>query len=201
MNIQPDWIKGGDPHRTEWSGGKDLLAGFDIRWHRSGEWNEGGRIITVDSGITESGDLKAIRIQGEIERTIRGIRGELGWCQRGSDEIMIPFISPRSWSAPWLQWLYGEIAREELFDKLGLAKDGLPPGRVLLKYTEKFPDRRLGKRISSAILRALSAIVFGFLLGWSLKSSIHGTERQQPEAGKHEILPKSAKPERDNQSQ
>lgn len=188
MNVQPDWIKGGDPHRTEWSGGKDLIAELDIRWHKSGEWNEDGRIITVESATNEKGEHVAIRIQGEIKGTARGVPGELGWCKKKGVELMIPFISPNAWSAPWLLWFYGEITSEELFDKLGLANRSPTSGRVFLKYAGDLPYRRLRMQIGAAIRRSLPAIAIGFLLGWTVNASLQQTYRQ-PSAPNQQSTP------------
>lgn len=194
MNAQPDWIKGGDPHRTEWSGGKDLFTQLDIRWHKSGEWSEGGRIITIESATSERGEHVAIRIQGEIEGTTRGVPGELGWCKRDGEDLMIPFVSPRTWSPPWLLWFHGEIGREELFDQLGLTNVDPKANRILMKFEGDLPDRRISRQISSVIRRALPAVIIGFILGWSVKASVqqssiirsnYGREVTSPQTGKN----------------
>lgn len=169
MNKIPDWLIGGDPLRTVWTKGRDLLSIQNILWSPLGQWVDGVNELNLESGTTANGSVVAIRLRGVIMETTRELSGEFGWCVPEDQIIEIPVMIPSEWSEPWRSWLYGDMSNSELFSKLGLSERGPGVGVQTFRIAAKQLAVLTRSRSKSHFVWLVAAVSLGFALGWLMR--------------------------------
>jgi hypothetical protein len=194
MKTSPDWLRGGDPIRTEPLVETMPLAIDDLQWSRLGSWAGGGSELIAEVGRTSKGDAVAARILGQISGTARGLTGEIGWYLVSGSEVALPRVAPEEWSGPWRSWGYGELDTRGLLDSLGFGKGRDVAGKGTISFPfEDLKSRRRRFR-QQCLFLMLAAMAVGVAIGWSLARVVLAKEknfdqRTSPEARKIEDHP------------
>lgn len=176
MNRIPDWLIGGDPLRTVWTAGKDLIPLQDILWKPVGQWVDDSHHLTIESGTAKKGNIVALRLRGVIVETTRELSGELGWCVRENQIFEIPVVLPSKWSEPWRSWLYGEISSNELFNKLGLSAENFGVGAQTLRISPEHFSVSTRSQSKFHFLWLIAALGIGFAFGWLMRAGPRPSE-------------------------
>jgi hypothetical protein len=169
MNKTPDWLIGGDPLRTVWTGNREHLSIENILWSPLGQWVDEVHELNMESGTTANGTVVAVRLRGVIMETARELSGEFGWCVPENQILEIPVMIPSEWSEPWRSWLYGDVSNSELFSKLGLS-DGSPGvGVQTFRIASQKITVSTRSQSKSHFVWLIAALSLGFALGWLIR--------------------------------
>lgn len=169
MKRDPDWIRGGDPLRTVWTGGHDLLSDTRIVWRPISRWSSNDGSLVASSGSSLAGKIVAVRLTGTIEGTPRNMEGELGWCMKAGESPEVPMILPADWSPPWLEWVEGSIPTQSLMQNLGVFGSSSPVALPSLQIAPQVSSRSIREQLLWLLCAVLTFACF--LLGWLIKAN------------------------------